>query len=166
MFLYQLSLQISGINPRVETERGGAKRLAVRYLKFAEKMRLGCFFCIACFVLSPLNQTETYVSQAIPSITSNCCPIFETGKPMSVDDHHIYSFLHKLHEVFSLLRTRLTWQLVLKKISGFGPVGRARGSLLSIAPKVTQGNDPFKLSWFEKRRELTCDSGIGWACLG
>ena len=41
MFLYQLSLQISGINPRVETERGGAKRLAVRYLKFAEKMRLG-----------------------------------------------------------------------------------------------------------------------------
>lgn len=118
MFLYQLSLQISGINPRVETERGGAKRLAVRYLKFAEKMRLGCFFCIACFVLSPLNQTETYVSQAIPSNTSNCCPIFETGKPMSVDDHHIYSFLHKLHEVFSLLRTRLTWQLVLKKISG------------------------------------------------
>jgi len=110
MFLYQLSLQISGINPRVETETGGAKRLAVRYLKFAEKMRRGD----ASFA----SQTETYGSQAIPSNTSNCCPIFETGKPMSVDDHHIYSFLHKLHEVFSLLRTRLTWQLVLRKISG------------------------------------------------
>ena len=83
-----------------------AKRLAVGYLKFAEDMSwIFLLHLMLCLV----------AIEAIPSNTSSCFPIFETGKPISIDDHHIYSFLHKLHEVLSLLRTRLTWHLVLKR---------------------------------------------------